>query len=57
MLDRSRLHGDKVFLVYEDERMSFAEHYGVVATLARRMLEDWGLRKGDRVAIAMRNYP
>jgi long-chain acyl-CoA synthetase len=57
VLDRSRLHGDLDFLVYEDERMSFAEHYGVVATLARRMLEDWGLRKGDRVAIAMRNYP
>ncbi len=57
VLDRSRLHGDLDFLVYEDERMNFAEHYGVVATLARRMLEDWGLRKGDRVAIAMRNYP
>ena len=57
MLDRSRLHGDLDFLVYEDERMSFAAHYGMVATLARRMLEEWGLRKGDRVAIAMRNYP
>ena len=57
VLERSRLHGDLDFLVYEDERMNFAEHYGVVATLARRMQEDWGLRKGDRVAIAMRNYP
>jgi long-chain acyl-CoA synthetase len=57
VLDRSRLHGDLDFLVYEDERMTFAEHYGVVATLARRMVEDWGLRKGERVAIAMRNYP
>ncbi|MBW1686057.1 MAG: long-chain fatty acid--CoA ligase, partial [Deltaproteobacteria bacterium] len=29
VLDRSRLHGDLDFLVYEDERMNFAEHYGV----------------------------
>ena len=57
VLDLSRLHGDLDFLVYEDERMTFAEHYRVVATLARRMVEDWGLRKGERVAIAMRNYP
>jgi len=57
VLDFSRLHGDLDFLVYEDERVTFAEHYGAVATLARRMVEDWGLRKGDRVAIAMRNYP
>jgi long-chain acyl-CoA synthetase len=57
VLDQSRLHTDRTFLVYEDERLSFAEHYGAVAALARRMLEDWGLRKGERVAIAMRNFP
>jgi len=57
VLDYSRLHGELDFLVYEDERTSFAEHYAAVATLARRMLEDWGLHKGERVAIAMRNYP
>jgi long-chain acyl-CoA synthetase len=57
VLEVSRLHGDKTFLVYEDERMTFAEHYRAAATLARRMREDWGVRKGDRVAIAMRNFP
>jgi long-chain acyl-CoA synthetase len=53
----SRLHGDKTFLVYEDERTSFAEHFRVVAQLARVLVDELGVRKGDRVAIAMRNFP
>jgi long-chain acyl-CoA synthetase len=57
VLEQSRIHGDRTFLVYEDERVSFADHYAAAATLARRMVEDWGVRKGDRVAIAMRNFP
>ena len=56
VLELSRGHGDKDFLVYEDERVSFTEHYAQVATVARRLL-DVGLGRGDRVAIAMRNLP
>jgi long-chain acyl-CoA synthetase len=57
VLESSRERGDELFLVYEDERISFARHVAVVATLARRMVEELGVRKGDRVAIAMRNFP
>lgn len=57
VLESSRARGDELFLVYEDERISFARHAALVATLARRMVEDLGVRKGDRVAIAMRNFP
>jgi long-chain acyl-CoA synthetase len=57
VLEISRVHADKAFLVYEDERLSFGEHFQHCARLARRMVDDWGLRKGDRVAIAMRNFP
>ncbi|MDR8412199.1 acyl--CoA ligase [Nonomuraea sp. 3-1Str] len=57
LLDISRFHGDKVFLVYEDEHITFEEHYRRVATLATRLVEDYGVGKGDRVAVAMRNYP
>ncbi|MFE3451099.1 class I adenylate-forming enzyme family protein [Nonomuraea sp. NPDC059194] len=57
MLDNSRFQGEKVFLVYEDERITYEEHYRRAATLARRLVEDYGVAKGDRVAIAMRNYP
>jgi long-chain acyl-CoA synthetase len=56
VLDLSRGHGDKDFLVYEDERLSFVDHYAQVATVARRLLEV-GFARGDRVAIAMRNLP
>jgi long-chain acyl-CoA synthetase len=57
VLEQSRAHGDKVFLVYEDERMSFDEHFRRVGRLAHLLVEDWGIAKGDRVAIAMRNFP
>ena len=49
-------HGEREFLVYEDERMSFAEHYRRAATLSRRLVEV-GVGPGDRVAIASRNLP
>jgi len=57
VLEMSRLHGEKIFLVYEDERMSFEEHFRRCASLANTLVRDFGVRKGDRVAIAMRNFP
>ncbi len=45
------------YLVFEDERVSYAAHYKAVAHLARRLREDFGITKGDRVAVVMRNYP
>ncbi len=57
VLANSRLHGDKTFLVYEGERTSFDEHFRAAAHLARILREEWGVEKGDRVAIAMRNFP
>ncbi|HTN79818.1 MAG TPA: class I adenylate-forming enzyme family protein, partial [Acidimicrobiales bacterium] len=52
----SAVHGDKTFLVYDDERYSFAESHRIVNALAQR-LGTYGVQPGDRVAIAMRNYP
>jgi long-chain acyl-CoA synthetase len=57
VLERSRAHGPAAFLVYEDERISFEEHFQRTAALAHRLVADFGVEKGDRVAIAMRNYP
>ena len=53
----SRGHGDKTFLVYEDETMSFEEHFRASSHLANVLRDRFGVIKGDRVAIAMRNYP
>ncbi|MFB4291834.1 class I adenylate-forming enzyme family protein [Nonomuraea sp. ATR24] len=57
LLENSAFHGDKVFLVYEDEHVTFEDHFRRAATLANRLVEEYGVRKGDRVAVAMRNYP
>jgi len=45
------------YLVFEDERITYAAHYKAVAHMARRLREDFGVQKGDRVAVVMRNYP
>ncbi|MCF6471224.1 acyl--CoA ligase [Nonomuraea sp. MG754425] len=57
LLEMSRFHGEKVFLAYEDEHITFEEHFRRAATLANRLVEEYGVTKGDRVAVAMRNYP
>ncbi|TVS18990.1 MAG: fatty acid--CoA ligase [Gammaproteobacteria bacterium] len=48
---------DAIFLVYEDERLSFAETQRQAARIAHLLMEQYGIGKGDRVAISMRNYP
>ena len=53
----STLHGGKDYIVYEDERYSYDEIAGQVRSLARVLTEDYGVGRGDRVALAMRNYP
>jgi long-chain acyl-CoA synthetase len=57
LFDAARGHGEKIFLVYEDERWSFAEVMAKVDALGALMVDRYGVAPGDRVAIAMRNYP
>jgi long-chain acyl-CoA synthetase len=49
--------GDAIFLVYEDERWTFAEFASKVDALASALVDRYDIAKGDRVAIGMRNYP
>ncbi len=51
-----RKHGEATFLVYNDERASF-EAFARAAIAIAHALREAGVRKGDRVAIAMRNLP
>ena len=51
------LRGDETFLVYEDERLSFGEVSELIGATGARLVERYGVQPGDRVAIAMRNYP
>src|SRR5690606_33602060 len=45
------------FLVYENERWSFEHVSDHVAALGATLVQRYGVAKGDRVALAMRNYP
>ena len=56
VVELARAHGEKVFLVYEDERVTFEAFYRAVSVLARQLQAD-GVGKGDRVAVIMRNLP
>lgn len=47
---------ERDYLVYEDERLTYAETHARVAALAG-WLSRQGVGPGDRVAVAMRNYP
>ncbi len=49
-------HGDKDYVVYEDERYSYADIHAQVRKLADYLV-DHGAVRGTRVALAMRNYP
>jgi long-chain acyl-CoA synthetase len=55
-VETGRTFGDKVFLVYEDERVTFEAFHRAVAAFAKD-LQARGLKKGDRVALVMRNLP
>lgn len=43
--------------VYQDERYTFEDLYLAASSIGAWLVDDQGLQKGDRVAIAMRNYP
>jgi acyl-CoA synthetase (AMP-forming)/AMP-acid ligase II len=49
-------HAEKDYLVYEDERYTYADVHAQVRKLAAH-LHSVGVGSGARVAIAMRNYP
>ena len=48
--------GEREYLIYQDERITYAQAHRIVGAFAG-WLATHGVRPGDRVAIAMRNYP
>ena len=55
LYDQTR--SDLPFIVYGEERLSFEEAWGEACRIATLLVEQYGIQKGDRVAISMRNYP
>ena len=48
---------ESTFLVYEQQRWSFTETARHIDALAHALVHTFGVKKGDRVGIAMRNLP
>ena len=48
---------EATFLVYEDEEWSFADVMLEADAVAYALVHTFGIKKGDRVGIAMRNLP
>ena len=56
LAELGRSHGDRLFTIYEDDRVSYEAWYRATAKFAQYLL-DSGVKKGDRIALAMRNLP
>ncbi len=57
VFDLGRGWGEREYIVYRDERQSYAAHFRAAGQLGRILAERHGVGKGDRIAIAMRNLP
>jgi long-chain acyl-CoA synthetase len=57
LLDGTAKHGDQEFIIYQDERYTFADHRELVAGFAHWLASERGVVKGDRIVIGMRNFP
>lgn len=55
--DMARGFGERDYIVFEDERLTYAQADERIRALAHHLATVDGVAKGDRVAIAMRNYP
>lgn len=56
LIQAARMHGQRLFTIHEDERVTYDATFRAVAHLAAK-LRELGVGKGDRVALAMRNLP
>ena len=57
LVHASQRFGEREYLVTEHERISFARHYAMVAGVAGALREEYGVGRGDRVAICAANSP
>jgi long-chain acyl-CoA synthetase len=51
------MHPDKTFLVSGEERLTFAQTHAAAERVAKALIAGYGVKRGDRIGIAMRNAP
>ncbi|MFF4166289.1 class I adenylate-forming enzyme family protein [Streptomyces sp. NPDC001741] len=49
--------GEQPFLISGGRTCTYGEFFAAASALARRFTETYGLRRGDRAVVAMRNHP
>ena len=57
VLQNARNFGDATFIIYEGEKWTFGKTMDQVDGLCHLLVNTYGVKKGDRVAVAMRNFP
>lgn len=57
LISAGRQFNDQTFLVYNDERISFDAFFKQVDQIAYVLREQYSVLPGEKIAIAMRNYP
>jgi len=57
IFELGRSWGEREYIVYEGERLTYDAHFKAAGALGWVLAERYGVRKGDRVVIAMRNLP
>ena len=57
IISPGRSFGDKIFIHYEGESLTFADFFNAADNCTAWLREQIAITKGDRVAIVMRNYP
>lgn len=57
LFDLGRSWGEREFIIYEGERQTYGAHFRAAGRLGRLLSERYGVRKGDRIVVAMRNLP
>ena len=51
------MHKNTDFLVYQNERYSFEKLYQLATSFREVLIDGYKIKRGDKVVIAMRNYP
>lgn len=58
LLRTSENHGDSTYVIFDDgRRVTYAENLKIVASVAAALRDNYGVGKGDRVAILAANCP
>ena len=57
LIEASSFFGEKEYIIYEDRRVTYAEHLRAVASVAKALQDKYGIGKGDRVYLFLPRIP